>query len=97
MSVIIYFQSKGKWIYKRYLNVNSNQIEWTRSAFFRPTLIQFSNINSIHFEYTAVRFELKDGKKKKFDLINITMQQIKELKSLFQEICISKGINYHTV
>ena len=97
MAVTTYFQSKGKWVFKRYLQVNSNQVEWNVSPLSGPTIIEFANVTNVHFEYTAIRFELHNGKTKKFDLLNITMQQIKELKSLFQEICVSKAINYYTI
>lgn len=97
MATIIYLQSTGKWIYKRYLTVNSKVVSWTRSKLFGTTLIYWGDINKIQFEYSSIEFELKNGRTKNFNLTNITIQQVKELKSLFQEICVSKGINYNAV
>lgn len=97
MAVIIYFQSTGKWIYKRFLIINSNAIKWTRSKLFGTTLLYWSDVDKIQFEYSSIKFELKNGRKKNFTLTNISMQQITELKSLIQEICVSKSINYHSV
>ena len=61
MAVMIYFQSTGKWIYKGFLIINSNAITWTRSKLFGITLLYWSDVNKIQFEYSSIKFELKNG------------------------------------
>lgn len=97
VAINIYLQLKGRWIYKRYLTLNSTSISWTRSYILGKTLLNWDDINLIKFEYSSIKFGLSNGTTKNFNLTNITLYQIDELKLKLQQICATKDISYHSV
>jgi hypothetical protein len=96
IAFIVYLQVTGKWIYKKFLRINNDNILWTRSKLFGTTNISWTDVQSVDFEYTSINFKLIKGKTQRFDLINVSLLQIKELKDLLRDICLKKNINFIT-
>lgn len=91
--IIKYLQINGKWIYKKYFSISENGIKWQKT-FFAKGNIKWSEIDLINFEFPYIYFQLTTNKIKRFSLINITGQQINELKELISQASIERGIKY---
>jgi len=90
---IRYLQSNEKWVYKKFLSINSEGILWKRTLFIMGNLKWFS-VRQINFAYTYIDFHLKTTKVKRFKLDNITPQQIDDLKKILSIICVQNKIIY---
>lgn len=77
IGIAILLQIRGKGIFSKFVIVNDEAFEWKR---FTGTVLYWTDIKSIKFEYTSFRFEMKNGQTKIFPLDNLSMQDVKELK-----------------
>lgn len=68
LSILIYLQLNGKWIYAWYLHVDNNKIEWARPKFFGVTALQWEDVKEVVFTDTKIIFHLNLGSRKDFFL-----------------------------
>ena len=90
---IRYMHTYGKWIYKKYVYINSENITWQKTIFLRANL-KWQSINQIDFLYSSIDFHLTTNEMKSFSLTNITALQITELKKILSQLSAEKGIKF---
>ena len=90
---ISYLQLTGKWIYKRFISININNIKW-REATYNFNNLKWTQINQVNFENSSIVFHLSNGNSKQFSLKRITEEQIIKLKELLSQFSNEKGIKY---
>ena len=96
IAITVYFQVTGKWMYKEFLKVDNDHIQWTRSKLFGTTNISWTKVENVDFQYSSINFKLINGKTNRFDLMNISLDQIRELKEILRDSCLMKNINFIT-
>lgn len=90
---IRYMQTNGKWIYKKYVSINSENITWQKTFFLRANL-KWQSIHKIDFQYSSIDFHLTSNEIKSFSLTNITALQITELQKILSQLSAEKGIKF---
>ena len=90
---IRYMQTNGKWIYKKYVYINSENISWQKTIFLKANF-KWQSINQIDFQYSSIDFHLTTNEMKSFSLTIITALQITELKKILSQLSAEKGIKF---
>ena len=89
LSFFMFQQVRGKGIFSKFVIVNDEAFEWKR---FSGTVLYWTNIKSVKFEYTSFIFQMKNGQTKVFPLDNISRDEIQELKERITSKCVRNKI-----
>lgn len=89
LSILYILQVRGKGIFSKYAIVNDEAFEWKR---FKGTVLYWTNIESVKFEYTTFRFKMKNGQTKIFSLDNISREEVQDLKEKITSKCVKNRI-----
>ena len=88
-SISYILQIRGKGIFSKYVIINDEAIEWKR---FRGVFLYWANIQSVKFEYTSFKFQMKNGQTKIFSLDSISREEVKDLKEKITSKCVRNKI-----
>ncbi len=91
-----YLELAGKWIYKRYISININYMQWQRGN-YNFAKLRWSQISEINIDHSSVNFLLLKGRTKHLSFKNISIEQIAELKKKLKYFSSENGIRYISI
>ncbi|MEO6818353.1 MAG: hypothetical protein ABI204_01400 [Ginsengibacter sp.] len=89
IGIAIILQIRGKGIFSKYIIVNDEAVEWKRVT---HSVLYWREIQSVKFEFTSFRFQMKNSLTKILSLDNISMNDVKELKEKITLKCVRNKI-----
>ena len=89
IGIAILLQIRGKWIFAKYIIVNDEAVEWKRIT---HAVLYWTDIQSIKFEFTSFKFQMKNGQTKIFALDNLSMKDVHDLKEKITNKCVRNRI-----